>query len=158
MKKHRRDSGFSLVELIIVIAIMVVLVGLLAPQFVKYVEKSRVAVDVDNAQQIGESVAVMCTDDEYTGDDVDYILQADRSGTWHAGGSDDLICPTTGHVLLPGIDGFPVIKAKVGGGKDGAWFIRGSIETGIEVYISPVINDPDSSHWIMVYPTADGYR
>ena len=35
------DKGFSLVELIIVIAIMVALVAMLAPQFVKYVTRSR---------------------------------------------------------------------------------------------------------------------
>lgn len=37
----KQNKGFSLVELIIVIAIMAVLVGFLAPQFLKYVEKSR---------------------------------------------------------------------------------------------------------------------
>ncbi len=35
------NQGFSLVELIIVIAIMAVLVGVLAPQFIKYVERGR---------------------------------------------------------------------------------------------------------------------
>ncbi|MBP5311039.1 MAG: type II secretion system protein, partial [Lachnospiraceae bacterium] len=39
MKKLRNNSGFSMVELIVVIAIMAVLVGLLAPQFIKYVER-----------------------------------------------------------------------------------------------------------------------
>ncbi len=43
-RENRKDNkGFSLVELIIVIAIMVALVAMLAPQFVKYVSKSREA-------------------------------------------------------------------------------------------------------------------
>lgn len=43
MKKEKmNDKGFSLVELIIVIAIMAVLVVVLAPQYLKYVERSRI--------------------------------------------------------------------------------------------------------------------
>lgn len=38
VKKH---AGFSLIELIIAIAILVILTGVLAPQFIKYIEKSR---------------------------------------------------------------------------------------------------------------------
>lgn len=36
-----KNSGFSLVELIIVIAIMAILAGALAPALIKYVKKSR---------------------------------------------------------------------------------------------------------------------
>ncbi|MEA4966111.1 MAG: prepilin-type N-terminal cleavage/methylation domain-containing protein [Oscillospiraceae bacterium] len=41
MKLKKNNKGFSLVELIIVIAIMAALVAILAPQYIKYVEKSR---------------------------------------------------------------------------------------------------------------------
>ena len=37
-QKSLTNKGFSLVELIIVIAIMAVLVGVLAPQFIKYLK------------------------------------------------------------------------------------------------------------------------
>ncbi len=46
------NKGFSLVELIIVIAIMAVLVGMLAPQYLKYVKNSQVATDISNAQEL----------------------------------------------------------------------------------------------------------
>ena len=46
--KKTNNKGFSLVELIIVIAIMAVLIGVLAPQFIKYVEKSRESTDITN--------------------------------------------------------------------------------------------------------------
>ena len=48
-KKQNRNAGFSLVELIIVVAIMAVLVGVIAPQWLKYVERSRRVMDVQNA-------------------------------------------------------------------------------------------------------------
>ena len=41
MGKKRNNSGFSLIELIVVVAIMAVLVGVLAPAYLRYVEKSR---------------------------------------------------------------------------------------------------------------------
>ena len=44
--KKINNKGFSLVELIIVIAIMAVLVGVLAPAYLRYVEKSKKSADV----------------------------------------------------------------------------------------------------------------
>lgn len=55
-KKQKNNKGFSLVELIVVIAIMVVLVAVLAPVFTKYIESSRRSTDVQNANSIAESV------------------------------------------------------------------------------------------------------
>lgn len=64
MKKD--NKGFSLVELIIVIAIMAVLVGLLAPQYLKYVNNSKVSTDISNAQEIATAVNVAFADDTYS--------------------------------------------------------------------------------------------
>lgn len=54
MKKS--NKGFSLVELIIVIAIMAVLIGLLAPQYMRFVMRSKVVADIDNAQMMVDAI------------------------------------------------------------------------------------------------------
>ena len=66
MKKN--NNGFSLVELIIVIAIMAVLVGVLAPQFIKYVEQSRRSRDIQTAQEIREAILADIADGFLTTD------------------------------------------------------------------------------------------
>lgn len=52
MRKHRRNKGFSLIELLAVIAIMAVLVGVIAPQLIKYMRKAKVAADRDALSNI----------------------------------------------------------------------------------------------------------
>ena len=54
MLKNKR--GFSLVELIIVIAIMGVLAGIAGPQVFKYLQDSQVKADVQTALQIQNSI------------------------------------------------------------------------------------------------------
>lgn len=74
MKKKMNNKGFSLVELIIVIAIMVILVAVLAPQYLKYVEKSRVSTDVQTTVEFINSLQVLAADP-------DVMLTEDTGGT-----------------------------------------------------------------------------
>lgn len=65
-QKNLTNKGFSLVELIIVIAIMAVLVGVLAPQYIKYVEKSRVSADAQQVEEFTGAMTVLASDVDVT--------------------------------------------------------------------------------------------
>ncbi|HBD86437.1 MAG TPA: hypothetical protein DC001_03325 [Clostridiales bacterium] len=62
------NAGFSLVELIIVIAIMAALVAILAPQYIKYVEKSRQSADISAADSILSACKTVALDPMYYDD------------------------------------------------------------------------------------------
>jgi len=70
MKK--RNHGFSLVELIVVVAIMAVLVGVLAPAYLAYVEKTRIQRDESAAGEIFRAAEIVVYTGQY--DITDQVL------------------------------------------------------------------------------------
>ena len=68
--KKMNNKGFSLVELIVVIAIMAVLIGVLAPQFMKYVEKSRESTDIQNLDTCVSAVRTYYADKDTVPDSI----------------------------------------------------------------------------------------
>lgn len=77
----KNNKGFSLVELIIVIAIMAVLVGVLAPTYLQYVEKSKKSNDVSSVDSVINACEIGAIDPEVMTDaTTKLILTFDSAG------------------------------------------------------------------------------
>lgn len=85
-QKSLTNKGFSLVELIIVVAIMAVLIGVLAPQYLRYVEKTRLQRDNTSISDFANVLKIASTEEkvnssiattpaEYTFDTTTFIVQ-----------------------------------------------------------------------------------
>lgn len=59
----KNNKGFSMVELIVVIAIMVIVAGCLAPTLVKYINKAKLSVDIKNGKEIAKAIMVAVTEE-----------------------------------------------------------------------------------------------
>ena len=60
----KKNGGFSLIELIIVIAIMAVLVAIIAPNLTKYLGSSKKNTDIHNADDLASSIQTCIMDYE----------------------------------------------------------------------------------------------
>ena len=90
--KGSAQAGFSLVELIIVIAIMAILIAVLAPQYLKYVEKTKANKDADAFGKVVQLVEYTIADenDNLTSDQIEVVwnTSAGRGATFTVTGVD----------------------------------------------------------------------
>lgn len=93
-QKTLGNKGFSLVELIIVIAIMAVLVVVLAPQFIKFVEKGRESTDLQNITEMKTAIETYVADHALAGDAAKVVLKADHGTKAYS------VTPTSGTMTL----------------------------------------------------------
>lgn len=66
MKSKRKNKGFTLVELIVVIVILSILVGVTLGGIYTYVNKAKLNTDINNANNIYSAMQVLLADDQLT--------------------------------------------------------------------------------------------
>lgn len=84
MEKKMNNKGFSLVELIIVVAIMAVLIGVLAPTYLKYVESSKRTSDCSSIGSILDAAEVVAIDPATKWGDITVTFAAAGTCTYSA--------------------------------------------------------------------------
>ena len=68
MKDQKKNNkGFSLVELIVVVAIMAVLLGVLVPTLVRNVEKSKKQKDISNLSELRSAIQTTMASEAFSG-------------------------------------------------------------------------------------------
>jgi len=149
--KKTNNKGFSLVELIIVIAIMAILIGVLAPQYIKYVEKSRVSADKDLLDSIYNACTTAASDPDITdvpttGGLGTALIAGTTANTWSGE-----VLSTLGATNFTSVQG--KLKSKVAKGSNINIEIDG--KGNFTVWVGSSTNANANSHGIVVGAGAD---
>ena len=150
-KKEKKNRGFTLVELVIVIAILAILVGLLAPQYTKYVERTRKSADASNMEQLVKAFEVYAADGTSDLKAGKYTFQIVKAGKNSGTNTTGLVIEVNGTTISSDKDLEDALGTAVPGWKElttksRQWsknIIKADIQVNTEGAITSVTYGPD---------------
>lgn len=148
-KINKNNTGFSIVELIIVIAIMAIIIGITSPMFLKYVTRSKRSVDVDTAREIAEAVVRLHASEEYHA-----LIDASPSlqGSWNGSATFSATPSDWTEAIFVECGNVPTSKVN----SNYYWIVKIDSKGLLEnIYISTV-SDLSGTHY-EVWPESDDY-
>lgn len=146
MKKT--NKGFSMVELIIVIAIMAILAGALAPALIKYINKSRISTDIQTANTIATAIQTALANEKGY-DAANDATSATKVSTIYVKGGDafeDAFANACGGSSSPMTKASKCMKGKALSGGGDFYYTLNKTTSEIVIYSA------DQKH--ILYPTA----
>lgn len=138
--RENEEKGFSLVELIIVMAIMAILVGVVASQVIPYMEKSKLSKDQENLASLQMDISSAIATSGCTLDDTTVELK-DLATAATKGGSDLVseLCTLRGKADMNAVAGGITFKSKKADGQK-VWVKTNSSTGEITVYAGATNN------------------
>jgi prepilin-type N-terminal cleavage/methylation domain-containing protein len=131
MKNFKRKKGFTLIELIIVIAIIGILSAIAVPKYFSIQEDAKIKADIASAKVIADATNMLIGEDKIT-------------GTY-----------TSANPLEGDIEGYLETVPAVKMDSDGAFNVKINTEGKVEVTVNIPGEGTDSASNYILYPTID---